>query len=1302
MAQKCTIDQIKDVLSDLQSQLDAIKESKKDTVLDLQSELDAPTQSEKDNVVDKNEEPVDKPVEEKRTQSSSWWGRIRETVKKGFRVKKESSAYASDNGEGSQGQDQEEANLEILKLQNDIRQMKAAFEKLAHFQSNISKSLEIEVPSNKLRAILLKTDSAKSRARDLKEIRRKVLNLKGQIPSLLKKQSSIGLSVTDSQTSEENGQIVETGSDILLPGLHVSDDFKHSSAFEEVVETFEVLEFTYMLCLLSFAVFPENKEVKKTMLMYWWIGEGFISYEDSENTVTRILDELSRKGLVEPAEDERKLKTGGYKMDPHVHAAVVYLASRNGLGLFDLYSERKLKMQCSESHNVCLVKRSSLQPEAKASKMPLKDMNSIFNSSERYPDFTFKWFPEMDSLKVLYLGRWERTAKRHIEVESTEFLKDIKSLKNLRLASFQGISRIENLKKLPCSLPRLVILDLRACYNLEGLPEDIGSLESLIYLDVSECYMLDRMPREISRLKTLQVLKGFVISQSDNEKECAVKHLANLRKLSITVNRYQFKVEDFMESLKDLKQLESLKIAWGARFRYEEEWGKGGQLEETDEAKGSTETANEENPPKEGNDEKKGQTNEESLKADKVVDGDEGNAAQEEGKKQDKVDAEKSRSEDGVIKASPSSESTNKSDTVNPEEGMKRDEVSSKPDMVTEGDEKDTVKSKPDDHQSGDKPEEKRDGEEDKTEGEKKDEVKADVSEVDKKTSTPQEESKDTIQSNPDDHQRGEKQEEKRDGEEDKTEGEKKDEVKPEISEVDKKTSPPQEESKETVTSKPDDHQRGEKQEEKRDIIEKANTKGEVKAENSKPDKVDEDKRKDIIEEANTKDEVKAENSKPDKVDEKTSPPQESKDTMIQSKPDDHQRGEKQEEKRDIIEEANTKDEVKAENSKPDKVDEKTSPAQESKDTMIQSKADDHQRGDNQEEKRDIIEEEGKKKDEVKAENSKPDKVDKKTSPAQESKDTMIQSKADDHQRGDNQEEKRDIIEEEGKKKDEVKAENSKPDKVDKKTSPAQESKDTMIQSKPDDHQRGEKQEEKRDIIEEEGKKKDEVKAEMSKPDKVDKKTSPAQESKDAMIQSKADDHQENSKDGEKIKAALKKPNDEGEAKTQKLDKNKLGKKVSFSEEPRAPVQKKQAIKESGSRKSKLFNMTRTETKKHGKGRQEDSGIGTSKLPSSLRKLELECYPEKNPPVWLNPKTLDKLEKLSIKGGSLSRFSDKPSNAENKCSVQILRLKYLHEFKAEWKDLQGLFPQLKLLEKFKCPEVAFCPTDGNGVWRSQP
>ncbi|KAJ0262728.1 Leucine-rich repeat [Hirschfeldia incana] len=1053
MAQKCNIDQIKNSLTGLQSQLDEIKESKEE--IGSQSELDATIQSKKAN-------------EEKR-QSSSWWGRIRETVIKGLKVK---STHASDSREGSQGgsrkskrtsrQDQEDANLEISKLQNDIRQMKAAFDKLDHFQSDISKLLKTEVPLTKLKAILLKTDSVKSQARDLKEIRRKVLNLKGQIPSLLKKQSSIGLSITDSQTAEENNEIVETGIDILLPALHaettgtdISIDFKHSPAFEEVVDTFEDLEFKHQLCLLSFAVFPENKEVKKTMLMYWWIGEGFIGHEDSENKVTRILDEFSRKGLLEPVEDETKVKPSGYKMDPHVHAAVVYLA--RFMELFDLYYKGKLKMKRPERNNVCLVKRSSLQPEAKASKMQPKGLNSIFNSSERFPDFTFKWFPEMESLKVLYLGRWERTATRHIEVESTEFLKDIKFLRNLRLASFQGISRIENLKDLTCSLPNLVILDLRACYNLEGLPKDIDSLSSLVYLDVSECYMLDRMPPEISRLERLQVLKGFVISQSDNEKDCAVKHLKNLRKLSITVNRYQFEVDSFMDSLKDLTKLESLKIAWGARFR-DEDGVKRGRMEQND--KGKTRKHKD---PKEGQDDqahKKGQTSEEknnedgnkkdnieegkkhhevnaeSLKSDEVVEGDKGNADQEEGKKikadkgkaateEDKVDAEKSRSEDGVEgvkKGSPSSESTY------------------------------TIENK----KTSDKQEEKRDGEKEKVNPEEEEKKKDEVKEVTSKAE-------------------------------------------------DEKTSPPQE-SKETVKSKPDE---GDKQEEKRDG-EKDNTEGEKK------------------------DELKAENSEPGKVDKKTSPPQKSKDTVT-SNPDDNQRGDIQEEKKDIIEEGNKKHGVKSENSKPEKVDEKTSPAQQSKDT----------------------------------------------------------------------------------------------------------------------------------------------------------------------IHSKEDDHKENIKDGENIKTALKKPDDGGEAKTQKLEKNKLHKKVSFSEEPRAHVQKKPATKESGPRIPKLFTMTRTTTKKLGKGRQEDSIIETSKLPSSLKKLELECYPEKEPPVWLNPKTLDNLTKLSIKGGKLSRFSDEPLNAENKCGVEILRLKYLHEFKAEWKGLKALFPRLILLEKYKCPEVAFCPTDGNGVWRSQ-
>ncbi|CAL9241756.1 unnamed protein product, partial [Arabidopsis halleri] len=540
-------------------------------IINILSQLDADLKKiPLSNKVISHKEQQGEQSEEKR----SCWVRVRESFKRIGKAKKDASNHASDSG-GSQGgsrrivQDIEEVQkneeLEIRKLQSDVGQMISAFKNLTQFQNNMSKLLEHDLRLSMVGAILQKTDSIKSRTQDLKEIRRKISALKCQIPSSLYKQSFRVLSITESLTDEDIDEINETGSDIYLPGLHVSKEFEISSAFEEVVEKFQGLDdFTQKLCLLSFAVFPENREVTRTMLMYWWIGEGFISCDDSENSVTRILDAFSKKKLLEPVEDERKLLPSSYKMEPHVHSAVIYLAKE--MDLFELYSHNgKLIMKKSSKKKVCLVKDSSSLRVAKTSAMKPGTLQTVFNSSERFPDFTFKWFPLMDSLRVLYLGRWERMAKRHIEVKSTEFLKNIISLKNLRLASFQGISGIKKIDNSICALQKLVILDLRACYDLQVLPNDIGSLENLIYLDVSKC-LIDRMPNGFERLSRLEVLKGFVISQSDDEDNCAFKHLVKLRKLSITIKNYRFKAENLIESLRDLMRLESLTIAWRARF----------------------------------------------------------------------------------------------------------------------------------------------------------------------------------------------------------------------------------------------------------------------------------------------------------------------------------------------------------------------------------------------------------------------------------------------------------------------------------------------------------------------------------------------------------------------------------------------------------------------------------------------------------------------------------------------------------------------------------------------------------------
>jgi hypothetical protein len=76
--------------------------------------------------------------------------------------------------------------------------------------------------------------------------------------------------------------------------------------------------------------------------------------------------------------------------------------------------------------------RAGLDPEK---------LQTIFNVNEPYPDF-FKseWFSKLKTVKVLYLGRWQTSAKHHIEVESVEFLKGLKSMKLLRFFSLQGIS----------------------------------------------------------------------------------------------------------------------------------------------------------------------------------------------------------------------------------------------------------------------------------------------------------------------------------------------------------------------------------------------------------------------------------------------------------------------------------------------------------------------------------------------------------------------------------------------------------------------------------------------------------------------------------------------------------------------------------------------------------------------------------------------------------------------------------------------------------------------------------------------
>ncbi|KAJ6309549.1 hypothetical protein OIU77_015119 [Salix suchowensis] len=91
--------------------------------------------------------------------------------------------------------------------------------------------------------------------------------------------------------------------------------------------------------------------------------------------------------------------------------------------------------------------------------------------------------------------------------------------------------------------------------------------------------------------------------------------------------------------------------------------------------------------------------------------------------------------------------------------------------------------------------------------------------------------------------------------------------------------------------------------------------------------------------------------------------------------------------------------------------------------------------------------------------------------------------------------------------------------------------------------------------------------------------------------------------------------------------------------------------------------------------------MDTLTFPPSLEKLDLRGTPHANPPKELKPSTLQKLKKLYIRGGKITRLDD--GGTDQLWNVEILRLKYLNDFKLNRQQLLAKFPQLGFLD-VKC------------------
>ncbi|KAM5577080.1 disease resistance RPP13-like protein 4 [Rosa sericea] len=372
------------------------------------------------------------------------------------------------------------------------------------------------------------------------------------------------LDVTQEMSEERPRMGKEIASDVMIANIRRS---------------YEDLDGTELkVCLLSLSIFPENADIKKRPLIYWWIGEGFITStkeKKAEEIGEEIFEKLMRKDLIQPGAGEPncELLVKSCTMHPWIRRMLISLASEAKLFEFDSKWPMMPSYSTKKYGRACLVSKDPENVKPISEGAESDTLLTLFNVNARYLDLEQKRLEELKKVEVLQLGRWQNSPTHHIEVEHRRFvgssaegvLNGLGAQKYLKYLSLRGISRITQLPDSILNLISLEILDLRACHDLERLPSDISSLKKLTHLDVSECFLLEGMPKGLQKLASLQVLKGFLIGTL-KKTPCRLGELAklkNLRRLSIHMGNEAVVQEKEFTKLEGVSSLRHLKISWG-------------------------------------------------------------------------------------------------------------------------------------------------------------------------------------------------------------------------------------------------------------------------------------------------------------------------------------------------------------------------------------------------------------------------------------------------------------------------------------------------------------------------------------------------------------------------------------------------------------------------------------------------------------------------------------------------------------------------------------------------------------------
>ena len=162
-----------------------------------------------------------------------------------------------------------------------------------------------------------------------------------------------------------------------------------------------------------------NYPIKKRLLIYWWVGEGFINgtrEKTAEEVGEEVFEKLINQGLIRPVVDchDSWPVVNKCNLHPWIHRMLISLAKE--VELFGFKSKTAEEESVETKHRrLCLV--SKTQNYSSADQYPAMPENlwTLFNLSEQYLHFKPDWLTKLKMIEVLQLGRWQDNVLNHIE-----------------------------------------------------------------------------------------------------------------------------------------------------------------------------------------------------------------------------------------------------------------------------------------------------------------------------------------------------------------------------------------------------------------------------------------------------------------------------------------------------------------------------------------------------------------------------------------------------------------------------------------------------------------------------------------------------------------------------------------------------------------------------------------------------------------------------------------------------------------------------------------------------------------------